>query len=286
MIVVESPSYIIKTMDSNYQDQPFQSTSLNITDDADNDMDSYDHKSLNQNRPYFFSNNDYDLQQNNSIDKVTQSFNFLSVQNQSLNMNNMPPSPSSPSKQANVNSNENFLARLLADNHIPEKNHAMIYEAIEKWKQNISLYLTTQTSSTSINEIYNRVPNPTHHIIPKSIKLVDILKYDSENRFYVTGEGNSLKIKYNFKLSSQEIEQLQSQWRENISKYLSTQSSAISLSDIGANVMKPFHLPNTIKLLETIQNDPQNRFVISGTFINTTFYNSNSTYITDCNYFH
>jgi hypothetical protein len=262
----------VLTMDSNYQDPSFKflsyTTNIANDDDGNNQIESIHFQQQQQSKlflpsPHFniLGNRNNDNDSNIAVLNMTNSFNSLLLQPPSA-----PSLSTSPKPSSLQNPTENFLTRLLIESNIPEKNHEVIYDAIEKWKQNISLYLTSQTSSTSINEIYSRVPNPANHIIPKSIKLMDILKYDVENRFYVTGEGSSLKIKYNFKLSTEETELLQSQWRDSISKYLSTQSSAISLSDIGANVVKPFHLPSTIKLLETIQNDAQNRFVISGVY--------------------
>lgn len=138
----------------------------------------------------------------------------------------------------------------------------IIEENVEKWRKMLASFLSSQSTILSLPEISSRIPTPS--MIPRSIKLVDVLKFDPESRFLVSGEGSNIKVKFNFKLSDADIEKFQSQWRDQISKYLGSQSSAISLSDIGANVSKPFYLPNTVKLLETLQTDPLNRFVLSG----------------------
>lgn len=256
-------------MDLNYHNQEF-SDIFPSDFNNDNHNSNYEDKStIQQYHELQFMNNinnssnfknESGISNNYTMSSLNSAFNNLTIGNFLTNTSSVP---SPPKNSKSLQPNENFVTRLLIENNIPDKNHEIIHESIEKWKQNISMYLTTQTSSTSMNEIYHRVP--AIHVIPKIIKLIDILKYDSENRFYVTGDGNNVKVKFNFKLTDQEIELLQTQWRESISKYLSTQSSAISLSDIGANVNKPFHLPNTIKLLDTIQSDPLNRFVVSGT---------------------
>ena len=254
-------------MDLKFNNQDFSS---DFPLGVNNEDSNYDDKNNILHHQLHFTNNN--SSSNSYINESVSNYNMsplnaalssLSVGNFIANTSSSVPSP--PISGKLLQPNENFVTRLLIENNIPDKNHEIIHESIEKWKQNISMYLTTQTSSTSMNEIYHRVP--ASQVIPKVIKLIDILKYDSENRFYVTGDGNNVKVKFNFKLTDQEIELLQTQWRESISKYLSTQSSAISLSDIGANVNKPFHLPNTVKLLDTIQGDPQNRFVVSGTLI-------------------
>ena len=59
--------------------------------------------------------------------------------------------------------------------HNTEQYSDAINDAVEKWKQNICMFLSTQTVSTSINEIYNRVQHS--NIIPRSIKLIEVLKY-------------------------------------------------------------------------------------------------------------
>ena len=145
---------------------------------------------------------------------------------------------------------------------------------LEKYRVSLASYLYNQTTTISLNEINARFtppPPPSSSLTTPSQtsptqRLIDILRFDPENRFHMIGEGhsNNIRIKLNYKLTEEETLALQNQWREQISNFLSNQNSAISLSDIGANVVKPFQLPITVKLLETLQTDLKERFILSG----------------------
>lgn len=137
-----------------------------------------------------------------------------------------------------------------------------IREFVDDWRRHLADYLSTQSSTVGLSDIGSNVARPTR--LPTSVKLIDVLRTDPSNRFIITGEGNNIRAKFNFHLNEDQIASLVEQWRESISRFLSTQSTTVGLSDIGSHVARPFCLPNSIKLLETLQSDPQGRFAISG----------------------
>jgi hypothetical protein len=137
-----------------------------------------------------------------------------------------------------------------------------IKDLVAKWRNSLANYLSNLTCTVGLSDIGSNVSRP--YRLPSSVKLIDVLRTDPLNRFIITGEGNGIRAKFNFHLTEDQISCLVEQWRENISRFLSSQASSVGLSDIGSNVARPFCLPNSIKLLDTLQNDPVGRFAISG----------------------
>lgn len=207
-------------------------------------------------------------------DKDTSSSSSVAKGAMSLDTQNNEQTKQLSNNNLRMSSSNDDISKLSTGDIIPSRSahevnrpvmtfeDPIIEEYVEKWRKTIAEFLSSQSNLLSLPEISSRIPTPS--FIPRSLKLIDVLKFDPENRFFISGEGSNIKIKLNFKLSDQDIETLQNQWRDQISKYLGSQSSAIGLSDIGASVSKPFYLPTTIKLLETLQTDPLNRFVLSG----------------------
>lgn len=137
-----------------------------------------------------------------------------------------------------------------------------IKDYVSSWRSKLADYLSNLTCTVGLSDIGSNVVRP--HRLPTSIKLIDVLRTDPLNRFIITGEGNGIRAKYNFHLSEEQVASLVDQWRDNICRYLTCQPNSVGLSDIGSNVSRPFCLPNSIKLLDTLLADPQGRFAISG----------------------
>jgi hypothetical protein len=137
-----------------------------------------------------------------------------------------------------------------------------IREYVEEWRNSLAEYLSMQSATVGLSDIGSNVARPSK--LPTSVKLIDVLKSDEQNRFNVSGEGNSIRAKFNFNLNEGQIAAYVEQWREQISRFLSTQSTTVGLSDIGSHVQRPFCLQNSFKLLDILQNDPLDRFAVSG----------------------
>jgi hypothetical protein len=137
-----------------------------------------------------------------------------------------------------------------------------IKDLVAKWRNSLANYLSNLTCTVGLSDIGSNVSRP--YRLPSSVKLIDVLRTDPLNRFIITGEGNGIRAKYNFHLTEEQVSSLVEQWRDNICRFLTAQPSSVGLSDIGSNVARPFCLPNSVKLLDTLQNDPLGRFAISG----------------------
>ena len=186
------------------------------------------------------------------------------------NSNSNDSTQTCDSSKSNNELTTNNTSPLTPSNQSPREEGPVL----EKYRVSLASYLYNQTTTISLNEINARFPPPppppsslaTPSQTSPTQRLIDIIRFDPENRFHMIGEGhsNNIRIKLNYKLTEEETLTLQNQWREQISNFLSNQNSAISLSDIGANVVKPFQLPITVKLLETLQTDLKERFILSG----------------------
>jgi hypothetical protein len=140
-----------------------------------------------------------------------------------------------------------------------------IKDLVEEWRCMIAVFLMESKRSVGLSDIGSSVPRPPR--IPSSVKLIFIMKSDPLNRFIIKGDGNSAKARYNMQTDPEQEALWVGKWREDVALFLAKQQwsvPSVGLHEIGAHVSRPFFLPSRVKLLETLQSDPLQRFVISG----------------------
>ena len=101
--------------------------------------------------------------------------------------------------------------------------------------------------------------------IPSSVKLIFIMKTDPLNRFIIKGDGNAATARYNIQTNPDQESLWVAKWRDDISSFLTKQQwsvPSVALLDIGAHVVRPFFLPPSVKLIDALEADPFQRFVI------------------------
>ena len=103
--------------------------------------------------------------------------------------------------------------------------------------------------------------------IPSSVKLIFIMKTDPLNRFILKGDGNAAKARYNMQTDPDQESLWVAKWRDDIATFLTKQQwsvPSVALQDIGTHVVRPFYLQPHVKLLDALEADPFQRFVILG----------------------
>ena len=103
--------------------------------------------------------------------------------------------------------------------------------------------------------------------IPSSVKLIFIMKTDPFNRFILKGDGNAAKARYNMQTDPDQESLWVAKWRDEIASFLTKQQwsvPSVALQDIGTHIVRPFFLPARVSLLDALEGDPFQRFVIIG----------------------
>lgn len=103
--------------------------------------------------------------------------------------------------------------------------------------------------------------------IPSSVKLIFIMKTDPLDRFILKGDGNAAKARYNMQTDPDQESLWVAKWRDDIATFLTKQQwsvPSVALQDIGTHVVRPFYLQPHVKLLDALEADPFQRFVILG----------------------
>jgi len=137
-----------------------------------------------------------------------------------------------------------------------------ISEGVEEWRNLLVQFLSAQATLCGLSDIGSAVIRPPS--VPNSIKLLDVLKCDPLQRFLIVGEGNNIRAKLNFILNDEQMASVIDQWRDNISRFLSTTWTTVSLVDIDAHVIRPIFLPDSVSLADVLSTDPAGRFAVSG----------------------
>ena len=141
-----------------------------------------------------------------------------------------------------------------------------ISDLVEEWRGQIASFLMDCKRSVGLSDIGSSVPRPAR--IPSSVKLIFIMKTDPLNRFLIKGDGNAAKARYNMQIDPDEEGRWMNRWRDDIAAFMTKQqwaSPTVGLHEIGAHVERPFFLPARVKLLDTLQQDPLQRFLVTGT---------------------
>mmetsp|Transcript_1065 Transcript_1065/g.1187 ORF Transcript_1065/g.1187 Transcript_1065/m.1187 type:complete len:888 (-) Transcript_1065:21-2684(-) len=140
-----------------------------------------------------------------------------------------------------------------------------ISDLVEEWRALIATFLLDSKRSVGLSDIGSSVPRPVR--IPTSVKLIFIMKTDPSNRFILKGDGNAAKARYNMQADSFQETVWIDRWTDDIAIFLTKQQWAmpsVGLHEIGTHVVRPFFLPPRVKLLETLQADLKQRFLIIG----------------------
>ena len=141
-----------------------------------------------------------------------------------------------------------------------------ISDLVEEWRGQIASFLMDCKRSVGLSDIGSSVPRPAR--IPSSVKLIFIMKTDPLNRFLIKGDGNAAKARYNMQIDPDQEGLWMNRWRDDIAAFMTKQqwaSPTVGLHEIGAHVERPFFLPARVKLLDTLQQDPLQRFLVTGT---------------------
>eukprot|EP00596_Hydrurales_sp_CCMP1899_P009800 CAMPEP_0119035564 /NCGR_PEP_ID=MMETSP1177-20130426/2648_1 /TAXON_ID=2985 /ORGANISM="Ochromonas sp, Strain CCMP1899" /LENGTH=1104 /DNA_ID=CAMNT_0006994003 /DNA_START=168 /DNA_END=3482 /DNA_ORIENTATION=- len=140
-----------------------------------------------------------------------------------------------------------------------------ISDLVEEWRALIAAFLLEPRKSVGLSDIGSSVPRPMR--IPSSVKLIFILKTDPENRFILTGDGNAAKAQFNMEKDPEQESLWIAKWRDDVSIYLTKEQwsvPSVSISDIECKVARPLYLLPQVKVLEVLEADPFQRFVMLG----------------------
>jgi hypothetical protein len=99
------------------------------------------------------------------------------------------------------------------------------------------------------------------------VKLIFIMKTDPFNRFILKGDGNAAKARYNMQTDPDQESLWVAKWRDEIASFLTKQQwsvPSVALQEIGTHIVRPFFLPARVSLLDALEGDPFQRFVIIG----------------------
>jgi hypothetical protein len=138
-------------------------------------------------------------------------------------------------------------------------NERIVY-SLEKWRQNLSDFLMGQNHNIQVNLLGSKVPRPNDLV---GVKLKNVFLYDPLSRFRTENEGPNLSVKVN--LNTDEIDEIVAAWLNRISEFLvAAYPLSVSINEISKVNPRPFRIPNSIKITETIRNDPLRRFHVIG----------------------
>jgi hypothetical protein len=132
----------------------------------------------------------------------------------------------------------------------------------EQWRDNVSRFLSNYSTSLSIDDIANYVSRPPY--LDESVTLLDILKSDKNGCFAISGELPNIRVRRVYRVDDPTIASYVEDWRTAVSSFLASQSVSVSLSDIGSSIARPPNLPASVKLIDVLRADDQQRFVLSG----------------------
>lgn len=134
-----------------------------------------------------------------------------------------------------------------------------IQDGMERWRSTIALFFDQNPSPAELGRITSFVQRPS--VVPRDVKIKDVLRTDPLNRFRIYGESNCLYVAR--VLSPLEDDHYREIWRLRIIEFIVAQERRVSLSLIGSNTTKPFQLGGKAKLIEVLRTDPFNRFSLS-----------------------
>jgi hypothetical protein len=132
---------------------------------------------------------------------------------------------------------------------------------VKTWRTEIASYLSKFTTAVTLSDIEISFPRPTG--IPVGFGLESILQNDPFERFAVSGSGSTTRARRIYRVDDLEIREHVQQWQENLAAFLSNNGSAISLSDLGSQVVRPTGVPISVKLIDVLKTDETNRFIIN-----------------------
>jgi len=131
---------------------------------------------------------------------------------------------------------------------------------IMDWMESIFNYLLKKGWYANLNEIASQFRRPFP--LPKSIRLLEMMRNDTLNRFHFDGEGCDLRVKAI--VDPVQADQYTIIWRDSVAHHLFKQGIKVSLSQIGVDVPRPNRLPGEYKLQDILKSDPSERFVMNG----------------------
>lgn len=132
----------------------------------------------------------------------------------------------------------------------------------DQWRENVSRFLSNYSTSLSIQDISTYVSRPPY--LDESITLYDILKSDQNGCFAISGELPNIRVRRVYRVDDPAIAQFVEDWRTAVANFLASQSVSVSLSDIGSSIARPSNLPASVKLIDVLRADSQQRFVLTG----------------------
>lgn len=140
-------------------------------------------------------------------------------------------------------------------------NDVLVMDQLERWRHNLAFLLLEKAEAIELSLIGSTLLK-LPIMVKKKLKLKDIILYDPLQRFQIIGKPPMFSVKRIF--SDDERVGSIMDWLSNIFDYLVEKGWYADLNEIALQFKRPFHLPNTVRLLDTLRNDTLNRFYIDG----------------------
>lgn len=150
--------------------------------------------------------------------------------------------------------------RLMLSRRISEDQ---LEESKASWRKNIIDFLFIQPRDTTLTVLGASVARPAN-LGGSRAKLLDLLQTDPEERFHFIYRSPT-EIVVRVKLSDTQREWLHEKWRGSAMTFLLEQQRTVTLTELGAGVKRPsVHLGTGSSLRAVLTEDPQSRFILSG----------------------
>lgn len=139
---------------------------------------------------------------------------------------------------------------------------ALMMGQIEKWRNNLTFLLMDILEPVELSQIGSRLLQLPVMVKSAKIRLKDLILFDPLQRFQIIGEPPIFYVKR--VLSDAERVKCVMDWMEEIFDYLLEKGWYANLNEIASQFKRPFSLPKSIRLLDTLRNDTLHRFHFVG----------------------